>query len=76
MARESILFLRWLGVLSALLALSACDSGAPPQPGPQYATSANGGDVTLYRLAIHPLYNPKKLMLTYQPLIDYLNNRF
>jgi len=41
--------------------------------GPQYQTTS-GQDVThLYSFAVHPLYNPDKLMQTYQPLIDYLN---
>jgi phosphonate transport system substrate-binding protein len=29
--------------------------------------------VPVYRLAVHPLHNPSKLIQVYQPLIDYLN---
>ena len=29
----------------------------------------------VYTLAVHPLYNPAKLLQTYQPLVDYLNQR-
>jgi len=29
--------------------------------------------IPIYRLAVHPLHNPRKLMKAYQPLIDYLN---
>lgn len=28
-----------------------------------------------YRLAVHPLHNPKKLFEAYQPLVDYLNKQ-
>ena len=64
---------RWIILLGWLWMLSGCDSQAPPTVGPQYSTSANGDVIKLYRLAIHPLHNPEKLALTYQPLIDDLN---
>jgi phosphonate transport system substrate-binding protein len=41
--------------------------------GPRYSTAPNDGVKPVYIVAVHPLYNPKKLMQVYQPLIDYLN---
>ncbi len=41
--------------------------------GPQYRTSFEQNVIHVYSFAIHPLYNPSKLMQIYQPLIDYLN---
>ena len=64
---------RWIILLGWLWMLFGCDSPAPPTVGPQYSASANGDEIKLYRLAIHPLHNPEKLALTYQPLIDDLN---
>lgn len=55
--------------------LSGCSQG-PEVQGPQYGTTTPSSlDVTLYRFAVHPLYNPAKLVSAYQPLVDYLNAR-
>lgn len=40
----------------------------------QYSTSPSD-NMTIYRLAIHPLHNPQKLFEAYQPLVDYLNKQ-
>ncbi|MBI3170238.1 MAG: phosphate/phosphite/phosphonate ABC transporter substrate-binding protein [Chloroflexi bacterium] len=57
----------------ALTSIFGCN--APPEnPGPQYGSSPVHGDVPVYNLAIHPLYNPTKLFSAYQPLVDYLNS--
>ncbi len=60
---------------STLLALllGACGRGpADESVGPKYG--ALPVDTTpLYRLAVHPLHNPQKLSLVYQPLIEHLN---
>lgn len=56
----------------ALSALSACSSGEPERP-LEYTNHATASDTTVYRVAIHPLYNPHKLIQAYQPLMDYLN---
>lgn len=53
--------------------LSACGKEAPP-PAPKY-TETPAVKVRVYRLAIHPLYNPEKLVGAYQPLIDHLNRQ-
>lgn len=67
---------RWplLGLGAALLlVLSACERAPKQVRGPQYSEAPAADDQTLYRLAVHPLHNPKKLTQSYQPLIDYLN---
>lgn len=55
----------------AALFLSACGKEAAP-PAPKY-TDAPAVETRVYRLAIHPLHNPEKLVRAYQPLIDHLN---
>lgn len=42
---------------------------------PQYGKAPPPASKPVYRLAIHPLYNPAKLAETYLPLIDLLNSR-
>ena len=55
----------------AALFLSACGQEAAP-PAPKY-TEAPAAEARVYRLAVHPLHNPEKLVRAYQPLIDHLN---
>jgi phosphonate transport system substrate-binding protein len=55
-------------------ALCAC-SREPESQGPQFSTKPSSSEVPVYRLAVHPLHNPSKLIQAYQPLIDYLNSR-
>ncbi len=43
--------------------------------GPQYGTQQPVPKPPAYRLAVHPLHNPAKLVQAYQPLVDYLNVR-
>lgn len=57
----------------AALFLSACGKEAAP-PAPKYA-EAPAVEARVYRLAIHPLHNPKRLVEAYQPLIDHLNRQ-
>jgi len=54
--------------------LTGCNR-EPEGRGPQFGTKPQPGGVPVYHLAVHPLYNPAKLMQAYQPLIDYLNGR-
>jgi phosphonate transport system substrate-binding protein len=54
-----------------LLLLSGCGPPAPPA-GPSYATTPLDGREHSYRLAVHPLHNPQKLLRAYQPLIEHL----
>jgi len=50
-------------------------AGPPETRGPQYGKNPAFPSVPGYRLAVHPLHNPGKLMQAYQPLIEYLNAR-
>lgn len=55
--------------------LAACEQAPPQAKTLQYTRAPAGHAVPLYRFAIHPLHNPKKLSEAYQPLIDHLNRR-
>lgn len=41
---------------------------------PEYSSIPPTQKTPVYHFAIHPLYNPARLIHLYQPLIDYLNN--
>lgn len=71
--RIALAFALFTAVCVAAFFLSACGKEAAP-PGPKY-TETPAVKVRVYRLAIHPLYNPEKLVVAYQPLIDYLNRQ-
>ncbi len=47
------------------------ETGAAPA-GPRYAAAA-AAPSPVYRLAVHPLHNPRKLSQAFQPLVDHLN---
>jgi phosphonate transport system substrate-binding protein len=62
-------------VLFLLLAwLPRCDD-EPLLLGPRVAQVPMSELAPVYHLAVHPLYNPAKLVSAYQPLIDYLNRK-
>jgi len=54
------------------LSVTACEKEPEKTAGPVYVSSLEAAKKH-YRLAIHPLHNPKKLSEAYQPLIDHLN---
>lgn len=56
----------------ALLLLAACER-APDEQALRYSATPPTESRPVYRLAIHPLHNPKKLAEAYQPLITYLD---
>ena len=63
---------------SLLLALfiTACGPQQTTAVAPlQYSSAPVGVGLPIYRFAVHPLYNPKKLSVAYQPLVDHLNTR-
>lgn len=67
-----------LFTMSVLVLLSAVLQGCNKEPenrGPQVGTTPLNAGVPVYRLAVHPLHNPAKLIQAYQPLVDYLNSR-
>ncbi|MDX1811679.1 MAG: PhnD/SsuA/transferrin family substrate-binding protein [Gammaproteobacteria bacterium] len=59
-------------IVALLFILTACDQNDKKNIGPQYSSKANSSE-SVYYLAVHPLNNPDKLLRSYQPLIDYLN---
>ena len=61
-------------VLLAFALLSACRPESTEQP-LTYLAGPNPERVPVYRLAVHPLYNPKLLAAAYQPLVDHLNTQ-
>ena len=60
--------------LLTLFLLTACSPETSERP-LQYSSSPAAASKQIYRLAIHPLYNPQKLSEAYQPLIDHLNKQ-
>ncbi|MBA4386121.1 MAG: phosphonate ABC transporter substrate-binding protein [Anaerolinea sp.] len=53
--------------------LSGCNKVSETR-GPQFESTPLFQKVPIYHFAVHPLFNPVKLVEAYQPLIDYLNN--
>lgn len=66
-------FLRHL-LLMALVTMGACDSSTK-SAGPRYVYAPTTGEIKVLYFAVHPLHNPKKLVQTYQPLLDKLNQQ-
>ena len=63
---------KWV-VLLAFALLSACQPATTEQP-LKYQSAPAPGSLPHYRLAVHPLSNPRLLSAAYQPLVDYLNS--
>jgi phosphonate transport system substrate-binding protein len=63
---------KWIYLLFFVLIITKCTNKSE-NSGPHYQTTSGQNVKHLYSFAVHPLYNPDKLMQTYQPLIDYLN---
>lgn len=67
-------FVRFLLPVCLLcITLMGCDPGETKPAGPRYTGTPPAGALPVYRLAIHPLHNPKKLAEAYQSLVDHLN---
>jgi phosphonate transport system substrate-binding protein len=62
-----------LGVLSILL-LGGC-SRRENAAGPRYGIASNDPGFAEYQFAVCPLYNPARLIQSYQPLVFYLNGQ-
>lgn len=60
-------------VLVLSLLISGCKQGAK-STGPKYGESKSS-EIPIYHFVVHPLHNPSKLMQSYQPLMDYLNEK-
>ena len=52
--------------------LAGCER-APKTNDPEYHATPASPSAQVYRFAVHPLHNPQKLIESYQPLLDYLN---
>ena len=65
----------WSGIVGLLCLLLAPGCARKDEwAGPQYGPAPRVTQTTqVYRLAVHPLYNPQKLARDYQPLIEFLN---
>ncbi len=57
--------------LFLVLIVAACEQQTAEKP--LLYSSKPAAAAQIYRLAVHPLYNPKKLSEAYQPLVDHLN---
>ena len=64
---------KWVALL-AFTVLSACQPASTEQP-LTYLVAPASESVPVYRLAVHPLHNPRLLVAAYQPLVDHLNTR-
>ena len=53
--------------------ITGCEDNDKPYPRPHYSTHPSDKNIPVYRLAVHPLFTPYKLMKMYQPLVSYLN---
>ncbi|MBI5836806.1 MAG: phosphate/phosphite/phosphonate ABC transporter substrate-binding protein [Candidatus Eisenbacteria bacterium] len=73
---HSLRRLRYLTLVAILCAgfSPGCNHEAEDK-GPRFGTRAPTAELPVYRLAIHPLHNPARLLQAYQPLVDYLNTR-
>jgi len=64
--------------ISFMLALALIFSACKPKPqtsGPKYSESPVSRTTPIYHFAVHPLHNPAKMTESYQPLMDYLNEK-
>lgn len=65
---------RLAATMALLLVLGACKPDQPVAYEPAYASSPVVADEQIeYRLAVHPLHNPRRLFEVYQPLVDRIN---
>lgn len=65
-------------LLPAILLIGALLGGCdrPPAEKPlAYSAAPREAAVPIYRFAVHPLHNPRKLTEAYQPLVDHLNRQ-
>lgn len=63
-----------LACLLAAILLAGCERQPAERP-LQYSSAPTGNTLPTYRLTPHPLYNPQKLVETFQPLVDHLNRQ-
>lgn len=61
-----------LALLAAII-LMGCEQHTSSDVKLPYSEAPPTTSVTVYRLVVHPLHNPQKLIETYQPLINDIN---
>ncbi|MCX7173252.1 MAG: PhnD/SsuA/transferrin family substrate-binding protein [Proteobacteria bacterium] len=64
-----------IAALALLLGVFSGCSREPESQAPQFGAKPQSSAAPVFRLAVHPLHNPAKLIQAYQPLIDHLNGR-
>jgi phosphonate transport system substrate-binding protein len=63
-----------LALALALASLLGCEQRSTERA-LAYRQAPASASTTVYRFAVHPLHNPKKLFQAYQPLVDVLNRQ-
>ena len=61
-------------LLLPLAMLAGCGEDEAAR-GPEYVDQPPAGTPRVYRFAVHPLHNPRKLHQIFAPLVDYLGQR-
>lgn len=59
--------------LLVVITLTGCDQDNSTGKTLSYSQTPSKTSITVYRFAVHPLHNPQKLIKTYQPMINDLN---
>lgn len=67
--------LKFLWRAALLLVVAGCEPVSEHAAEPEYGAAPDLA-VPIYRVAVHPLHNPRKLTAAYSPLIGYLNRHF
>src|ERR1035437_4335039 len=63
-----------LALALALASLLGCEQRSTERA-LAYRQAPASASTAVYRFAVHPLHNPKKLFQAYQPLVDALNRQ-
>lgn len=69
-----VLSIRYNIVLILIVVFFACNRNSKVN-NPKYSDTLISSSIHVYHIAVHPLHNPNKLMNSYQPVIDYLNEK-
>lgn len=61
----------WI-LLCSIVLLAGCEPAAQPSYQPTLSTSA-AQQMPTYRVGVHPLHNPQRLLELYGPIVDHIN---
>lgn len=64
--------MRWFIILLSALLAAACDNPSQANYQPTLSTQ-DAAPTRIFRVGIHPLHNPQRLMELYGPIVDHLN---